>query len=310
MNIKNITLKIVRDDITALDVEAIVNPANTQLLMGGGLAGAIKKKGGAAIEAEAVKKAPIPVGAAVATGAGKLKAKHVIHAPTMGMDFQTDEHKVRQACAAALRCAADLQIASVALPALGCGVGGFPLLGASKIMAQEILKFARHVKSSLREIVLCLYDDETHQVFNESVTGYIRHIQEDLGLGPYVTVDIIIELPEGIILIERSNPPYGWALPGGFVDYGESLEEAAVREAKEETNMDLADLRQFHAYSAADRDPRFQTVSTVFIAKGVGNPRFGDDAKGLKVLAYKDLVNFNCAFDHHQIIQDYLRRKK
>ncbi|OGW96764.1 MAG: hypothetical protein A2Z81_01550 [Omnitrophica WOR_2 bacterium GWA2_45_18] len=134
----------------------------------------------------------------------------------------------------------------------------------------------------------------------------MNHVQNDLGLGPYVTVDIIIEWNEGIVLIERSNPPFGLALPGGFLDYGESLEQGAIREAKEETNMDLLDLCQFHTYSSPDRDPRFQTVSTVFVAKGRGTPRFGDDAKGLRVVAVEDLLKLDYAFDHKQVIQDYL----
>ena len=142
------------------------------------------------------------------------------------------------------------------------------------------------------------------------MSGYVRHILEDLSLGPYVTVDIIVELTEGLILIERSNPPYGWALPGGFVDCGESLEQAAAREAKEETNLDLADVRQFHTYSTPDRDPRFHTISTVFIAKGVGQPQFGDDAKGLKIVPYKDLLKLDYAFDHKKIIEDYLQNKR
>ena len=121
-----------------------------------------------------------------------------------------------------------------------------------------------------------------------------------------MTVDIIIECIEGIVLIERSNPPYGWALPGGFVDYGESLEKAALREAKEETNLDLVDLRQFHTYSASDRDPRFHTISTVFIAEGQGEPRAGDDAKGVKVVRYEDLLELDYAFDHKEIIEEYL----
>ena len=112
-------------------------------------------------------------------------------------------------------------------------------------------------------------------------------------------------MDEGIILIERSNPPYGWALPGGFLDYGESLEQAAVREAKEETNMGLENLRQFHTYSKPGRDPRFQTVSTVFIATGKGIPQFGDDAKSLKIVRYDDLSNLDYAFDHKEIIKEY-----
>lgn len=123
---------------------------------------------------------------------------------------------------------------------------------------------------------------------------------------PFVTVDMIIELPEGMVVIERRNPPYGWALPGGFVDMGESLEDAARREAMEETNLKLEDLRQMHTYSDPKRDPRFHTVSTVFIARGVGVPRSGDDAKNLKIVPYADLLKIDYAFDHKQVVRDYL----
>ena len=121
---------------------------------------------------------------------------------------------------------------------------------------------------------------------------------------------VLPEIQKGIILIERSNPPYGWALPGGFVDYGESLEEAVMREAKEETHMRLRSLRQFHTYSKPGRDPRFHTITTVFIAQGAGTPKFGDDAKGLKVVTYSDLLNLIYAFDHKDVIKDYLKFKK
>ena len=308
MKIRNTELKIIQADITELDCDAIVNAANNEGQMGGGVAGVIKKKGGAEIEAEAVKKGPWAVGESVATKAGKLKAKHVIHAATMAMDFKTDERKIRSACASALRLANELKLRSIAFPALGCGVGGFSPVWAAKIMTQEVLRSLRK-PTSLREIIFCLYDDTTFKEFEKHVTGYVRHFQEDMAWGPYVTVDAIIELEKGIIVIERSNPPLGWALPGGFVDYGESLEDAVRREALEETGMELLDLRQFRTYSDPARDPRFHTIGTVYIGKGKGSPRAGDDAKGLKVVKYADLPKFECAFDHQKIIRDYLQAR-
>lgn len=123
---------------------------------------------------------------------------------------------------------------------------------------------------------------------------------------PYLTVDIIIEIFEGIVLIERKNPPYGWALPGGFVDYGETLEHAAKREAREETSLLIELVEQFHTYSNPRRDPRHHTVSTVFIAKGSHTPKGGDDALKAAVFKLEDLPS-PLVFDHADIINDYLK---
>lgn len=126
---------------------------------------------------------------------------------------------------------------------------------------------------------------------------------------PVPTVDIIIEIEgRGIVLIKRKNPPYGWALPGGFVDYGESLEEAAVREAREETSLAVELVRQFHVYSTPDRDPRLHTVSTVFIAHAEGSPEAADDAKDTGIFT-EDTLPHDLAFDHKQILDDYFRQR-
>lgn len=121
---------------------------------------------------------------------------------------------------------------------------------------------------------------------------------------PIPTIDLIIEYNKGIILINRKNPPEGWALPGGFVDYGESLEAAALREAKEETGLDVELLRQFHAYSDPKRDPRHHTITIVFIAKAKGKAIAGDDAKEIG-LFNKDTLPDQLSFDHRDIINDY-----
>jgi ADP-ribose pyrophosphatase YjhB (NUDIX family) len=127
---------------------------------------------------------------------------------------------------------------------------------------------------------------------------------------PVPTVDIIIELEDGeIVLIKRKNPPIGWAIPGGFVDYGESLEEAAIREAKEETSLDVILLGQMHTYSKPDRDPRQHTISTVFMARGKGLPVAADDAAEIGIFT-KDNLPDSLMFDHEQILTDYFNKKR
>lgn len=122
---------------------------------------------------------------------------------------------------------------------------------------------------------------------------------------PFPTVDIIIELADrGIVLIKRKNPPYGWAIPGGFVDYGESLEEAAVREAKEETSLDVTLKKQMHTYSKPDRDPRHHTITAVYTATANGSPAAADDAADIGVFTKNNLPR-PLAFDHAQILEDY-----
>ena len=309
MKIRNTEVKILKGDITSLPVDAFVCTANIGRTMDKGLGKAVLEKGGKSIKEELGEKRSLRIGESVWTNQGELNANYIIHTATSDEDFNTDEAIIREATASALRCASKLKVESIAFPALGCGVADFPKIGAAKIMAQEILKFIRYQETSLSEIIFCLFDQDTFQVFEQTVGGYLQHIQDTLGEGPYVTVDAIIELPEGIILIERSNPPYGWALPGGFVDYGESLETAVRREAKEETNMELEDLRQFHTYSEPGRDPRFHTVSTVFIGKGKGTPQAGDDAKSFRIVKYDELLNLGYAFDHKKVIEDYIKEK-
>ena len=310
MLVKDTEIKIIQGDITELKVDAIVNAANNKLVMGGGVAGAIKKKGGKIIEDEAVKKGPIKIGDAVFTQGGSLPAKYVIHAATMAMDFKTDEVKIRESCKNALRVAEELKIKSIAFPALGCGVGGFPLLASAKIMSQEVFRHIKEDGSQLKEIIFCLFDKEAFDIFNKGIISYLEYIIHKVQNGPFSTVDAIIEINGGVILIQRSNPPFGFALPGGFVDYNESLEDAVRREMKEETDLDLEDLKQFHTYSEPGRDPRFHTICTVFLAKGKGKPKAGDDAASLKVVKLEEIEKLNFAFDHKKILSDYLIYKK
>jgi 8-oxo-dGTP diphosphatase len=126
---------------------------------------------------------------------------------------------------------------------------------------------------------------------------------------PAPTVDIIIELGDRphrpIVLIERLNPPHGWAIPGGFVDYGEAVETAARREALEEVGLTVSLIEQFQVYSAPDRDPRQHTISIVFIATAFGTPQADDDAKSVGIFAPWEIPQ-NLCFDHDRILRDYL----
>lgn len=122
---------------------------------------------------------------------------------------------------------------------------------------------------------------------------------------PLPTVDVIIETAPGeIVLILRKNPPHGWALPGGFVDYGESLEDAAIREAKEETGLDIKLGRQLHTYSDPARDARHHTITTVYLASATGEPVGADDAAEARVFSL-DALPSTLAFDHGDILKDW-----
>lgn len=129
---------------------------------------------------------------------------------------------------------------------------------------------------------------------------------------PTPTVDVLIELasaPGQLVFVERKNPPYGFALPGGFVDAGEWLVDAAAREAKEETGLDVEAIELFHIYSDPKRDPRQHTISTVFIVRASGTPVGADDAKRC-VVCTPDAVPGPLAFDHALIVADYFEYKR
>ena len=123
--------------------------------------------------------------------------------------------------------------------------------------------------------------------------------------GPRLAADCIILVGGKVLLIRRRNEPVGWALPGGFVEYGETVEDAVRREMKEETGLDLDQLRQFHVYSDPGRDKRGHTVSVVFVAQGVGHPEAGDDADRYRLIDLNNIPEADLVFDHAQILEDF-----
>lgn len=163
-----INIEVYRGDIAQLELDALVNAANNQLWMGGGVAGALKRAGGKEIQDEALKKGPIPIGEAVVTGAGKLKANYVIHAAVMGQDLKTDAEKIRQATENSLIRADEIGLKSMAFPALGTGVGGFPLDECARIMINEVRQYLTK-KTRLKRVVFALYDESAYQAFKQEV---------------------------------------------------------------------------------------------------------------------------------------------
>jgi O-acetyl-ADP-ribose deacetylase len=159
-------LEVVEGDIAAVEVDAVANAANDRLWMGAGVAGALKRAGGDEIEREAVAKGPIPLGTAVATGAGELTAKHVIHGAVMGQDLQTNADLVRRTTKSCLELADEIGARSLALPAFGTGVGGFPLPECAEIMVDVARS---HEPASLGRIVFAVYGDEARDAFEAAL---------------------------------------------------------------------------------------------------------------------------------------------
>lgn len=262
------------------------------------------------IVVEAKNKPAIHAREVVELKSSQGKAKYLIYAGFGCRAGQINEKKIRDVCTNALKLADSLGVESVAFTALGCHEGGFPRLASAKIMAQEIFRYTRQSKPVLKKIKFVLPTKEDYDFFTDAVNSYLSHMLHKVSQGPFVTVDIIIEMDGGIVLIKRSNPPFGWAIPGGFVDYGESLEQAAAREAREETSLVVKNLKQMHTYSDPFRDPRFHTVSTVFIAQGKGDLRADSDAVQACVFKPNEWRNLQLAFDHAKVLSDYLQLKK
>ena len=168
-------LEIASGDITELEVDAIANAANNELWMGSGVAGAIKRAGGEAIETEAMLQGPIEVGAAVVTTGHDLKARWVVHAAVMGQDLKTDANTIAKATYSALDCAERAHARSLAMPAFGTGVGGFPLYQCASIMTAETVRYLKdHPGTGLRHVMFSVYNDAARAAFQHALAGISR----------------------------------------------------------------------------------------------------------------------------------------
>ena len=161
-------LEVREGDIATVEADAIANAANNHLWMGSGVAGALKRAGGEEIEREAVALGPIPVGTAVATTAGRLDARYVIHGAVMGQDLTTDAGLVRRTTRACLALADQLGCESLALPAFGTGVGGFPLAECARLMVSEARAFEA---TSLRRVIFAVYGDAAARSFEAELAA-------------------------------------------------------------------------------------------------------------------------------------------
>ena len=163
------TIAIERGDISLIEVDAVVNAANTTLAMGTGVAGALKKRGGVVIEEEAMRLGPVDVGEAVLTTAGNLVATHVIHAAVMGPDLKTDPAIIGKTTRAVLALAVKHRLTSLALPALGTGVGHVPPALSADAMLEAIVSHLKAGGSSLKRVIIMLYQDDAHRAFIDTL---------------------------------------------------------------------------------------------------------------------------------------------
>jgi len=305
IRIKGIEINLILCDIMAAAAKAIVCEANNHLNLDSGMPAMFKQKGGKIFEESVKAVKPPRIGEVVMTAAGGLPAQHVFHAVTTGLTDEVSEATIRKVIYNSLLAAHNNKINSLSLPIFGRS-SQVPYEVSSKLTAQEIFRYIQAFSQpEITQINIACYDNDVFEVCKKNICEYLSHL---IMQGPFLVVDGIVEYHDGIVLIERSNPPFGWALPGGFVDYNESVESAVAREVKEETNLDMKDIHQFKVYSQPDRDPRFHTVSVVFIGKGEGLVKGESDARNAQVFKLSELPA-QLAFDHRKIIDEYITDK-
>lgn len=177
--LNNVTVELVQGDITDLEADVIVNAANSQLILGAGVAGAIRRKGGPSIQEECFAIGYCEVGDAVITGGGNLKARHVIHAVGPRMGEGSEAGKLASAVRASLNLAEQHGLRSIAFPAISTGVFGYPLESCADVMLRVILDYTFEDLSHLQQIIVCLYDDDAFHIFSTEFEKKLQEIQDE-----------------------------------------------------------------------------------------------------------------------------------
>ena len=192
------------------------------------------------------------------------------------------------------------------VPALTDFVQGRKIL--FHVIAEGLIKIiGRRMK--MEKVTIVFENSKSMQEFVEEIEPELKNLASKTFKNPYPAADIIIKKDGGVVCVYRKNPPHGWAIPGGFINYGESAEQAAVREAKEETGLDIRDLELFGVFSDPHRDPRFHTISIVFVAQASGQLKAGDDASSVRIFSEADLPE-EMAFDHRQILKQFFEKQQ
>lgn len=237
----------------------------------------------------------------------KTSAKYLFRAYISGSSENDIEKEIRTATRDCLLQGMKLFCNSVAFPILGYKTQKITAEGAFQIMMEEIISIVDR-KVNLKYIMVVV-PKKFFKRCEKITTGMLESLTKKIFRNPYPAADIIIKKERGIVLVYRKNFPTGWAIPGGFINYGESAENAAIREAKEETGLEIKNLKLFGVFSKPGRDTRFHTISIVFTANGKGEINAGDDARIAKIF-YKEHLPENIAFDHREILMQFFNKTR
>jgi len=232
------------------------------------------------------------------------RKRYILHVSIPDASRKEIRDKIKETVRDCLQQMEKFSCTSALLPVFGCMTNKISVQESFKIMMGEIISSWGQMKN-LGNIIVILPENSFERC-EKVATEMLQHLVRKIFRNTYPASDTIIKKDGGVVLIYRKNPPRGWAIPGGFINYGESAEDAAIREAKEETGLDITNLNLFGVFSDPQRDPRFHTLSIVFVADGRGKIHPGDDALKARVF-YRDGLPEDVVFDHREILKRFFQ---